>query len=128
MAIGEAVEQGISFCAAACLDGGLRAEIVGVVVESIAGTLGEGEVGERLGIAMVERVAVREGKVCGGGRLAGMRLRIGQHAGVGRSGACGGELLGHWPELLRGVERADQLNAARAGRGAMQRMRETRGT
>ena len=72
VAVGEADQEGVGVAGVAGLDGGLRGEIVGVVGEGLAGTLGLGEVGDGFGVAVVLHGGVAEREIGRGCALAGM--------------------------------------------------------
>ena len=86
MAIREVIEQTVGIRAAVGGKSSLGSEIVRVIGQGVvAGGLAVGICGLRE--AFVEHVGVAEGKVRGGGPVAGVRLGIGEDAVVGSGGA-----------------------------------------
>ncbi len=117
VAVGEVIEQGVGVGGVAGPERSLRAEEVGVVAEGVTAAAGGGVEGvDGVGVAMVEGVGVSDGEPRGRGGFAGVRGGVDLHAGVGGRGSCGGELLGHGPELGGGDEGLRELDGAGGGR------------
>ena len=116
MAVGEVVQQAVGGGALVGGEGGLRAQVVGVVAQGVgrAGghAVGVGGVGE----ALIHHVGVAQRQVGGGGAVAGVRARVAEHPIVGHGRARGGKLLGHGAQLAGGGEGGAEAHALGGGR------------
>ena len=115
MAVGEAVEQAVGLAAVVGGQGGLRAEIVGVVAQGIAAAGGLAVGAGGFGKALIQHVGVAERKIGGGGSVAGVVAGVAEDAIVGGGGAGRGKLLCHGAELGGGQERCGEAGTLRGG-------------